>query len=161
MTDIEFEFEMSRLNEAFKGFYTKSKIKLIRSVIIELPGTYFERCVDRILWQREPPKIEWFNELISSYRKKQSVKYTLDQMHPAENSIFDDKAISMMKAYAGRRIDGRLSDTEYINFLTTIHDLISSKPSIKCKICLDAYYHIKRGTSELSECSICQKPQAS
>lgn len=138
MIATDYDFEMQRLNESFKNFYSKAKRQVIAGIVAELPGSYFSKCIDKAMWLDRPPKIDWFHEIVSYYRKKQDAKSTLEHMHASENSCFTSQDISMMKEYAFRRMDGKLTDREFHDFLQTISKIIlSGHPEIKCSTCLD------------------------
>lgn len=152
MIPAEFEFEIQRLNENFKGFYSKTKTKVLANIVMDLPANFFAKCVDKILWSDRPPKIDWFHELVASYRKRQEIRSSIDQMFPQENSIFDNDTISMMKTYAFKRMNGQLSDQEYSDFQKTIREIVASKPEIKCKTCLDMGSYLPTGEMGIVNC---------
>jgi len=156
MNEPVFIFEMQRLNENFKNFYTKSKIKLIQNIVSGLPEHYFSKCIEKALWADRPPKIEWFHEIVSSYRKKQSVISSIEQMHPQENSAFGERDISMMMEYLRRRQAGRLTDQEWHDFLKTIREIAASKFTGECRTCLDIGAYLPYMGTEIVDCS-CRK----
>jgi hypothetical protein len=153
MTNDEFNSQLVRLNETFKNYYSKSKAKIISNIVGEMPGYYFEKCVDKILWADRPPKIEWFQELIAAYRRRNAK--TLDQIQRQENSIFTESDIKQMVAFMKARMDGRVSDEDYMNFHNTIKSLVQTRNDIKCKFCLDqgAYAHFVGTKGEMKDCS--------
>ena len=151
MSPLEFDYQLQRMNEAFKNFYTKSRAKMISNIVADLPASYFDKCVDRILWQKDAPRVEWFHEIVSSFRKRQKVSAEIDNLRPQSNSIFDEPTLAMMKEYGRRRSEGTISDEDYENFINTIKDLIRSSGRVSCGICLDQEWYyptIRHKTAE-------------
>lgn len=152
MNEITFEFEMQRLNESFKNFYTKNKRQMISNIVSELPEPYFAKCIEKALWADRPPKIEWFHELVSAYRKRNVAASTVEQMRPQENSIFSEQDIEGMKKFYLKMVNNELSQKDYSDFQDTIRAIVSSRPDIKCKTCLDQKWYLPRDTMNLQEC---------
>jgi hypothetical protein len=154
MTAEEFESEIRRLNENFKGFYTKTKTKVLANIVMDLSKTYFSKCIDKVMWSDKPPKIEWFHEIVSRFRRNEKMATRIEDMHPMDGSIFSPKDISMMRTYARRKLDDNLSDEDYTNFQMTIRAMVAARPDIKCKKCLDQGVYFLNANEPLIECDL-------
>jgi hypothetical protein len=85
----DFNEQISKLNEAYRDYYTSNRAKVIWSVVNELPIEYFEKRIDRALWADHPPKLDWFQNVRNDYEK--SLEYTNQDkfIHPKDLSRID------------------------------------------------------------------------
>lgn len=71
MTTKEFKIQMQRMNEAYKNYYTTERLKAVWSIVADLNPKVFEKKVDKALWADYPPKIDWFQSILSSEKSKE------------------------------------------------------------------------------------------
>jgi hypothetical protein len=145
MTDVEFEFEMQRMNENFKNFYSRTKRKVIANIVSDIPIEFFSKCVEKVMWADKPPKIEWFQQLVSSYKKRQLLSAAFEDLGREKNSVFTESDISMMHEFYRRRLNGQLTDEQWYDFIECIREMVArGKSEIKCPTCLDRGWAVIR-----------------
>lgn len=95
MTNEEFNEQLARLNDCFKGFYNKERAKGIASTVAELPISYFKSKVDKTIWADSPPKLDWFIKIKHEYFEQVQILLPREQ-HPSETSQINLDKISEM-----------------------------------------------------------------
>lgn len=72
MNKQEFNQQMKRMNESYRDYYSTERLKIIWSVVSEMPANRFSKAVDKAIWADFPPKLDWFQRLKSDFHSYQA-----------------------------------------------------------------------------------------
>lgn len=92
----EFNQEAERLNEAYRNYYSKERLKIIWAVVGELPAEYFHRRVGRVLWADHPPKLDWFQSIRNEFERAQNQRPKSDRPHYSDESQINPRSLRSM-----------------------------------------------------------------
>lgn len=131
MTAYEFDTQINRLKDVFGDrHYPDERVKLLWRAVSDYPGKWFSKTVDKFIGEcRQPPLLPEFRTEVAIERERSWGKEKEVHAKDAKQFMqrFDDQIRSSICKTIRDRIQGKVDDETYTNFVDGITRLAEQR----------------------------------